>query len=1396
MNNTKANLKNAREALGSKKYEDAIKFCKRVLDWESQNYNAYVFLGVAHNGLDQVEDAENAYQKAIEINPEQMLAWQGLVSFYEKREQWSKLAITLEKLIDTYLLAGDGVRLYESIQKLVDIYQNKDADETKFVKALYYYLPGSKYYDLLTSAGSLPKASTIWLQILDLKSRQEEQHIEKEIKARRMRINAGPPAKLRAQVEAEITAKSDLGNIFETVLQDAESDASADVTAIQTKYFLFLRKRIVSEKDKSKTYLKLCKLAEHLCDHNVDVQEPYEFLIESSNVESYDLYDQTFCEQYTAKFPDTGLSKLIQGQNLYKAGDGDSAFDFFSDGIELAPESLFGYQCLSWLYCDSKEYETGLEYSTKGRDLVLQDAKNYGRLLDRVLLSMELCMATCYRKIDPKYFPDAMSLYKKIIEKFPENIAAKNGYGLILSSLNRQQDALDQFQSILELDATQHSAKVEIGWIYCQQGKFDEALSLVEEAIETSDEENPEYFYRLGRIYWEMGDEYRNDKEGAYKCFIRSVKIDPHFGPAFTYLGHFYRLVSKDHAKAMKCYQKALMLDPADLDAALHLVDYHIADKELDQAEVILTDITNLRTRAGWPWRRLGFLRMKKNDCLNAIPSFQSALRADANDVLSWEGLAESYLKEGRYTAAMKAFVRARELAPSNVYTSYQVAVVKQKLGLLEEAIVQYSDTLALAEEQQQPVYIPALKGLADAHVLQGRENFQQGFYGRAADSYNAALNACLRGLEIHPMESFWQLVGCTFTQYRTVMSYSHLFAFEDLQHIMRLLSPTPNELLKLPEDTSSDLVAEFLSLQIDPDFTLPRKECLDVLLSCATFAYKQAIYLASKAGSVSPSYWHDLGLTYHWLAENNLNDIVYKDHMKLSLQCIKVALKHDQENFTFWNSLGVIALNNDVKISQHAFIKSMEYNSRSAIPWSNYGYLCLLQNDLELASAAFDAAQAVDPEWISSWIGQAYVANIWGNSSSTLFEHAFDTSNGTILDANYGYASSVLSQVSLHPHSSDASLLVSPAFALQKLTEQNPDNPAALNVYGLILERLQQFGQAAEAYAGSILALEECMERDQEQAVLCQERISKVHANLARVLCANGDFEGAISSYTIAIDSLQDDGAKLYCELGAGISYYFNNQLEEALTMFEQALTNADTQSAEMRQNVSVLLSQVLWALGGEEQRDLAQQELFKCIGDNPYHLASIFGLCAMGLIQDNDTLTEAAVQEMMKIPFGKAGFIDNENNGGWLLSKYHELKGSTEGAIQALAKLVHQTPANASLWTAMADQMIGKRHSNAPYLSSTIAVSNTSLSMLAASSSATAQEKSLAYYDFARALIQQREHNKIRKRKAKEAPPPDRRHDIITAAQRAVFLAPWDTKAWTLLGIAKSCMSEPIET
>lgn len=51
--------------------------------------------------------------------------------------------------------------------------------------------------------------------------------------------------------------------------------------------------------------------------------------------------------------------------------------------MDECPSSLFGYQCLCWIYYYSKEYETGLEYATKGRDLVLKRAKDMGSMQEK-----------------------------------------------------------------------------------------------------------------------------------------------------------------------------------------------------------------------------------------------------------------------------------------------------------------------------------------------------------------------------------------------------------------------------------------------------------------------------------------------------------------------------------------------------------------------------------------------------------------------------------------------------------------------------------------------------------------------------------------------------------------------------------------------------------------------------------------------------------------------------------------------------------------------------------------------------------------------------------------------------------------------------------------------------
>jgi tetratricopeptide (TPR) repeat protein len=60
---------------------------------------SWVFLGVAYTGLENDEEAEEAYKRAIEINSDNMLGWHGLVSFYEKRNKLEPLAKTIDLLI-------------------------------------------------------------------------------------------------------------------------------------------------------------------------------------------------------------------------------------------------------------------------------------------------------------------------------------------------------------------------------------------------------------------------------------------------------------------------------------------------------------------------------------------------------------------------------------------------------------------------------------------------------------------------------------------------------------------------------------------------------------------------------------------------------------------------------------------------------------------------------------------------------------------------------------------------------------------------------------------------------------------------------------------------------------------------------------------------------------------------------------------------------------------------------------------------------------------------------------------------------------------------------------------------------------------------------------------------
>ncbi|KIM45167.1 hypothetical protein M413DRAFT_333246 [Hebeloma cylindrosporum] len=133
MSFAKTHLKAARDSLSKKDYQTAKTESALVLDFEPENYNAHVFLALALLELGEFDKSEQTYRKAIELSPNQPLAYQGLCSFYERKKELGKQADALASLMQLFNKLKDAVKCAETLQKLVALRRkNGTLQEVKY----------------------------------------------------------------------------------------------------------------------------------------------------------------------------------------------------------------------------------------------------------------------------------------------------------------------------------------------------------------------------------------------------------------------------------------------------------------------------------------------------------------------------------------------------------------------------------------------------------------------------------------------------------------------------------------------------------------------------------------------------------------------------------------------------------------------------------------------------------------------------------------------------------------------------------------------------------------------------------------------------------------------------------------------------------------------------------------------------------------------------------------------------------------------------------------------------------------------------------------------------------------------------------------------------------------
>ncbi|KAI9791465.1 MAG: Superkiller protein 3 [Peltula sp. TS41687] len=1291
MSNVKAALKAAKSAIDGQRYQEAVTQAEKVLSLDPQSYHANVFLGLAFDKLERYDESAEAYIRATKSKTAEPLAWQGLVSLYEKQGQkkldpYSEAAL---RLAEIYMEANEQQKCLNIIDKL-QAHVRDHGSRAQQKNALSIILPSSSVYQFLER--HLPSPSDTYKQLAQFTEVEEKERINREIGERRTRLGARIE-QVTNEVRREVLSKSPLEDIYQNIInwtRDDDERREYEEKLLRHAYDTLLSLHTEAKADQRRK-------VEGLAMGMVIIQHPYklawEIVHEWKDGESLASWDLRVLREYINFFPDDGLAKVLKGYlnsplspfsgvsdeintGIDTANTTDSVavngidnngdmnvedrLVLMTDGIAGSPRSIISHRLMAEYYQHLEEYEAAVEFNRKALELIKAVAQKAGLTFQSSRDSINIVLATALIYYQaPKNFSEARTLFDDILRRKPTSTPASIGTAHILREQEDYEGALGFLERALAQTPENVTVKSEAAWCRALLGNYGEASRELEECLEllgnadtASRNIRAETLYRIGVCVWSLDSSppARKSRSGAYSRFLGALQANVNFAPAYTSLGIYYADYARDKKRAHKCFMKAIELSASEVVAAERLARGFANERDWDLVELVaqrVVDSGKTRSAPGskrkavsWPLTALGVVQLNRQDYVKSIISFQSALRTSPEEYHSWIGLGESYHNSGRYIAATKAFQQAEKILNERCnagleegwLAKYLLANVKRELGEYEEAIRRYEEVL-----ETRPEEFAVLTALVQTLVEYAWQCLNTGFRGRAIQCARKVIDLSAKTIEKHPdVFNIWKAVADACAVFSSGHGSPDEFPWSQMKSLLRLKSDlTEYEVMAKVDGVGSDIVNN--SKEDNARISPLRQSLYGTIL-----ALKRALIVSASDAHAESSGWYNLGwgeYRAHIRLQSDVNSESGKwssGHLKAALQCFKRAIETEAGNSDFWNALGVVTSGVSPKISQHSFVRSLHLNDKNVRVWTNYGLLCLLQNDYQLANAMFGRAQAIDPDYAPAWLGQGLLALSLGETTEAqlLFTHAFEISDSFLPTLWRQYPVTTFDQFSLGHIPSEITNLIQPLFALYQLAFRTLPDPAIQHLSGLYHERVGDYAAAIDLFTVACESAEQEYEVSESASSLA--RFAEGKADLARVQLASDDFAAAIESAETALQlsdfdsgdepSISDPAARRRCRLSAhltaGLASFQDHDMDKALEMFRSAL-----EESESNVDVVCLLAQVLWAKGGDKEREVATEQLLDCVEKNPNHLSStvLLGVIA-ALENDQETLHAVA--------------------------------------------------------------------------------------------------------------------------------------------------------------------------
>ncbi|KZW00293.1 TPR-like protein [Exidia glandulosa HHB12029] len=1415
----KNKLKAARDLLGKKDYAGARDAANDVLSYEADNYNANVFLGLANLELGQLDASEQAYKRATSSNPEQLLAWQGLTKFYERTERWEDHVNGLHEQLRLFCKAEDATKCAEVVQRVIDI-RRAHGTPMQVVEALKLMLPTSPYYSVLSALPdadpSAPTATTTFTiqravhhslptlqEIIAIIEKEEESFMTREFNKRRTRLNAGSPEKVKREVGLEVWSASELPKLYNELLghpdagDDLRREAEAKLLRQRLSYLQALGYAPSSSKSERQALsAEVMDMISGVVLLNITNEQAWRTYLDTRDVLHMHDYDVKLLRGFCALFPSLALSRLIDAYLRYnaipapdeddveddeeEAGnakeeeeiDEDALMTTMMDAFEEGPASVTASRLLAEVYYKTRDHESSIKVAQSGLECVSRIESELAVSLPLLRRAFDTILATgLVHHFPPKHHARATPIIDRILTVDADDVPCLLARAYILQHAKRWEEATAVFDRVVTLTAEDEDddvnleAEEEAAWCMVNNGLRDEAEARLNGVLERLrvregyEEQKARASWRLGRCLWDSGS-----KQDAYAQYIASLKFSSSFAPAFTSLGTYYLEAASppDPARASKCFQKAFELDAREAEAARRLAEGFADEQEWDLVEIVArrtiegeggTDIVATQAAKylplnAWAWKAVGVVELHRRNYTAAIQSLQIALRADENDASCWTRLGEAYLLSGRHPAALKTFLHAKELDENDWTIDFFTANVRQELYEFDEAIALYEGILASRPQEDGVVF-----ALAHTHLLAALKYDETGFLERAIECLASALHYVLQLLASAscPKRGVWKTLADSLLAVPLGARWSDsvplLDAFAAVVDI-------------LPADCGE--LASFLKKPDAVDAVHIDGVPLPLVLAALVCAYRISLIPADDTVSIAAASF-DLGATLQRVRSH----LAVEDRKAACtvqiLACMKRTVRADPSSDMYWAALGQAQFESNVQIAQHAFIKAIECDGTNASHWADLGLLYLHHGDRELANQALLRAQIVDPDHTIAWGAQALVAiaNNHVHEARTLLDHAIGLPR-TVPELDLDFAARIFQELSSSTKGADTDRLL-PVFAvLDRYRKRHVGNPTALHLFALTCERLRLYDLATEVLLECMATLETLYEHSEDPATERQYVIA--NTTLGRLRLATGEYAAAVESFSVAQSLLgtilDDDSAALQAEVGfcSGLANLKLGDFEAALGQLESALQNAPEHATAIRGHCTLLLSQALWTMGGEESQEAARGQLLECIAANPEDLPAILGLACIGMLTSDDGLVDATLSEVLALPLDRRLQLDPRRDVSRIQILQSLLQDRQQDALAEAQRAVHIEPQSATAALDLGRLLLQMQSPAAAY-----GVVSTNTSVLLP------------------------EHTRIAAISQGQLGGEEETAAPVRTLQRALLRAPWDRDTWRALALTR---------